>query len=1039
MKRYWTKALILPLFLVSFLLSGGNSYAASEQSLAWVGNMYPNGQSNNIVTQGDSFTVYTQVFKPSVTDLSGRGENINCTLYWGEVDQLGGEWNQVIETPMTYSGDIGYNDEYRVTITPETGLYEFTTRCSSQQPAVVRWQNEGNGHLTVSPLPDAPTDRRALWVDKAVIAWNQPAGSTYELHYAADGNLLVPVRKGMGIPLELGQVLNWRSYDKFPSLNGYDAWRLPKRVWTKIPDILRSEVAIAAYDASGKLIDATGIQLQGVLDELYSYDGDLGVVYNQGSPTLKLWAPTAQSVTLRRFTNTNLDANVLTEAMHLDPATGVWSLEGDPSWDKQYYQYEVKVYTPTTGQVETNLVTDPYSVGLSTNSRLSQIVDLDNDPSLKPEGWDSLEKPRFTVPEDMAIYEVHVRDFSRDDPSVAPEHRGTFKAFTYNGLNGQPESHGMRHLINLADAGLTHVHLLPAFDFASVQEDIHARTDPSPNILSSFAPDSVEQQAIIGGARPTDSFNWGYDPYHYGTPEGSYTTNPNDGTRILEFREMVQSLNQRGLRVVMDMVYNHTFANGRYTQAVLDKVVPGYYHRYTRDGYPHNSSCCADTAVEFDMMQKLMVDTMVRWATAYKVDGFRFDLMNLHTAQRMIELRDRISALTLDQDGVNGEEIYIYGEGWDFGSARENGFYHANQYNMAGTGIGTYNDKIRDALHGGYAGDSPASHRQGFINGLAYDWNGYFYGERFRTDLRTLTDRLRINLAGSLQNYKIWDQNNNQVAGRSLNGAGYTRDPQESVNYLSKHDNETLFDLNMFKMPLGQSGMAVTSMEERVRSQNMGLSIIGLSQGVPFYHMGSDMLRSKSLDRNSYDSGDWFNRVDFTYQDNNFAKGLPPSWSNESRWSEMAPMLTNPALKPDHEDILKSVHHLQEILKIRKSSKLFRLETAADIRARVQFHNTGSNQRDGLIVMSISDSDDLDLDPNYESVVVIFNASKFAQQWSMPDLKEAAVTLHPVQADSYDEVVQTASFNPGTGEFNVPARTTAVFVVAESGTAIPAT
>ncbi|NEP54817.1 MAG: DUF3372 domain-containing protein, partial [Moorea sp. SIO3C2] len=358
-------------------------------------------------------------------------------------------------------------------------------------------------------------------------------------------------------------------------------------------------------------------------------------------------------------------------------------------------------------------------------------------------------------------------------------------------------------------------------------------------------------------------------------------------------------------------------------------------------------------------------------------------------------------------------------------------FYHANQFNMAGTGIGTFNDKIRDSLHGGYAGDSPASHRQGFINGLAYDWNGYFYGERFRTDLRTLTDRLRINLAGSLQNYRLLDQNNIQVDGRSLNGSGYTRDPQESINYLSKHDNETLFDLNMFKMPLGESGMAVTSMAERVRAQNLGLSLVSLSQGIPFYHMGSDMLRSKSLDRNSYDSGDWFNRVDFTYEDNNFAKGLPPSWSNQSRWSEMAPMLANPALKPTKDDILKSVHHMQEVLKIRKSSKLFRLETAADIRSRVQFHNTGSGQIDGLIVMSISDTQAKDLDPNYEKVVVIFNASKFAQQWRMPALKGSAVKLHPVQADSYDEVVKTAAFSDETGEFNVPARTTAVFVVPE--------
>ncbi|MEB3232904.1 MAG: alpha-1,6-glucosidase domain-containing protein, partial [Leptolyngbyaceae bacterium] len=574
-------------------------------------------------------------------------------------------------------------------------------------------------------------------------------------------------------------------------------------------------------------------------------------------------------------------------------------------------------------------------------------------------------------------------------------------------------------------------HLLPAFDFASVEEAVDARIDPNVRILSSFAPDAVQQQAIIGSIRGADSFNWGYDPYHYGVPEGSYATDPHDETRVIEFREMVQALNQAGLRVVLDVVYNHTFANGLYTQAVLDKVVPGYYHRYTREGYPHSSSCCADTAVEFDMMQKLMVDTIMRWIKSYKIDSFRFDLMNLLTAERMIELRDRVQSLTLEKDGVDGESIYIYGEGWDFGSARDNGFYHANQYNMAGTGIGTFNDKIRDALHGGYGGGFPGNHRQGFINGLAYDWNGYFYPERFRNDLRTITDRLRINLAGSLQTYKIQDQNGHYVDGRSLGGAGYTRDPQESVNYLSKHDNETLYDLNLFKMPLGEAGMAVTSMVERVRSQNMGLSMVGLSQGIPFFHLGSDMLRSKSLDRNSYDSGDWFNRVDFTYQDNNFGVGLPPAWSNQSRWSEMAPLLVNPSLKPDQHDILASVHHLQEILKIRQSSKLFRLETETDIKSRVHFHNTGPNQKDGLIVMSISDDRLLSLDPNYKEVIVLFNANKSTQSWTIPRLKDAAVSLHPVQAESYDEIVRTASFNPGSGEFVVPARTTAVFVVPE--------
>jgi len=632
----------------------------------------------------------------------------------------------------------------------------------------------------------------------------------------------------------------------------------------------------------------------------------------------------------------------------------------------------------------------------------------------------------------MAIYEAHVRDFSRDDESVPERDRGTFNAFSYNGKNGKPLSNGMNHLQQLAEAGLTHLHLLPAFDFVSVEENPQARINPDANLLASFGRDSVQQQAIIGSTRGNDSFNWGYDPYHYGVPEGSYATAQDDTTRIVEFRKMVQSLNEIGLRVVMDVVYNHTFANGLYTQAVLDKVVPGYYHRYNKDGYQENSSCCPDTATEFNMMEKLMVDTILRWAKAYKVDGFRFDLMNLHTVENLVTLRNTINQLTPEQDGVDGESIYLYGEGWDFGSAKGKGLYAATQYNMAGTGIGTFNDKIRDTVHGGYSTNPQAIHRQGFINGQSYDWNGYFYNQRFRYDLQTKSDKLRINLAGSLQDFQIVDQNNRQVSGIELEGTGYTKDPQESINYISKHDNETLFDLNMFKLPLGKSGSAVTSMNERVRVQNLGLSLVGLSQGIPFFQLGSDMLRSKSLDHNSYDSGDWFNRIDFTYSKNNFGVGLPPAWSsNQERWAIMSPMLRNSKFDPEPEHILANTHHFQEVLKLRRSSPLFRLRTKEDIEQRVHFHNMGQNQQDALIVMSLDDTVGENLDSNYKKVVALFNADKFGQKFKIPELAGTSMVLHPVQANSHDDVVKSANFDLSTGEFEVPARTTAVFVAPE--------
>lgn len=1006
--------------------------ADSNSSLKWVGNMFPSGSSNIILPTGESFSVYTQVYKQGVTESYGRGEDIVCTLYWGEVKRFGGEWETVNTTPMSYIGDANNNDEYRAIISPETGLYEYTTSCAEETTATVRWQSGGNGRLTFSPVPDAPERRQALWLDKQTIAWNQNHDAvTYELHYEPSGNLRVPVRSGDGIKLKVGDTLSWDSYPKFPNVGNYQSLQVPSAIKPLISAIVKSESAIAAYDEDGKLIEATGIQLQGVLDALYAYSGELGVIYNQGTPTLKVWAPTAKSVTLHRFENANPSTLSTTHEMNFDPQTGIWTVVGDRSWDKQYYLYEVEVYVPSTGKVEKNFVTDPYSVNLSQDSRFSQIVDLYDDPSLKPSGWEEIAKPPLEAPEDMAIYELHVRDFSRDDLTVKEGDRGTFKAFTYNAKNSKPLSDGMNHLNHLAEAGLTHIHLLPAFDFASVEENPQARINLDAELLGSFARDSVEQQALIGSTRGNDPFNWGYDPYHYGVPEGSYATVQNDTTRILEFRKMVQSLNEIGLRVVMDVVYNHTFANGLYTQAVLDKVVPGYYHRYNNDGYQESSSCCPDTASEFTMMEKLMVDTIVRWAKAYKVDGFRFDLMNLHTVDNMVRLRDRLQQLSLNQDGVDGESIYLYGEGWDFGSAKGKGLRHANQYNMAGTGIGTFNDKIRDVVHGGYSTNPQEIHRQGFINGQSYDWNGYFYDRRFRNNLRTTSDKLRINLAGSLQDYTIIDQNNNRISGIELQGTGYTKDPQESINYISKHDNETLFDLNMFKMPLGKSGTAVTSMQERVRAQNLGLSLVGFSQGIPFFQMGSDLLRSKSLDHNSYDSGDWFNRIDFTYTKNNFGVGLPPAWSNQERWRMMSPMLKNTKFDPTKEHILSNVNHFQEVLRIRRSSPLFRLRTQEEIQQRVQFHNMGQNQQDGLIVMSLDDTVGENLDPNYQQVVVLFNADKFAQKIQLSQFAGKPMLLHPVQANSRDNVVKSANFKVTTGEFEVPPRTAAVFVLPE--------
>lgn len=890
--------------------------------------------------------------------------------------------------------------------------------------------------LTASvPPPGDISKLKAQWVSEDTIAWDiEPEVAVYKLHYAPDGGMTIEdseIVGGESIRLRFdSKGLGEDILAKFPHLAGYTAFKIKEEDLPKVPDMLKGQVAISAVRSGGVMIDAVGLQIPGVLDDLYTYDGPLGVIYDGDTPTLKVWAPTAKSVKLHLFDDPKPETESAVYDMEGDPQTGVWTITGEPGWTYKYYLYEVEVYTPATGRVEHNMVTDPYSVSLSTNSQRSQIVDILNDASLMPPGWNEMAKPALAAPEDIVLYELHVRDFSAKDPSVPDSFKGTFMAFTL------PDSNGMQHLKDLAAAGLTHIHLLPAFDIATINEDKATWFPTDWETLASFPPDSEEQQALLTPHKDDDAFNWGYDPFHYTVPEGSYSTNPNGTTRILQFRRMVMGLNDAGLRLVMDVVYNHTNASGQSDKSVLDKVVPGYYHRLNANGQVETSTCCQNTATEHNMMRKLMVDSVVIWAKAYKVDGFRFDLMGHHMVDDMIAVQDALHALTPDADGVDGSAIYVYGEGWNFGEVADNARgTNATQLNLGGTGIGTFNDRIRDAVKG--VTPFSAKQVQGFINGLYTDPNAYVSENQAEEDqkaeLLLKMDQIRVGLAGNLKNYTFVNSAGDTVTGADIGyggvppaPAGYTLDPQENISYVSAHDNETLFDVIQYSAP------ASATVDDRVRMQNMGISIVALSQGVPFYHAGVDMLRSKSGDTDSYNSGDWFNALDFTYQSNNWGVGVPPAEKNQGNWEILKPLLANPDLVPTSDQILAAVVHTQEMIKIRKSSPLFRLQTADDVQARLAFLNTGPDQVPGLIVMRLSDTGDLEnLDPATQMIVVLFNATPDEISFTVDDLAGMGFELHPIQAVSADPVVQTASFNADSGTFTVPGRTTAVFVLPE--------
>ncbi len=785
----------------------------------------------------------------------------------------------------------------------------------------------------------------------------------------------------------------------------------------EVKSIVKDELVLAAYDIDGKAYLATYVQAAKVLDDLYTKgvaDADeatLGVVYAGGNITANLWAPKAKDVKLNIYDAAkNL---VSTEQMTEDPATGIWSFTGTSALDRQFFNYTVTVYHSQNKAIETIDVTDPYSVSLSTNGYYSQFVNL-ADADLKPAGWDTQIIPTIVDPEDAVIYEGHIRDFSANDQSTSAANRGKYLAFT------ETTSAPMSHLANLAANGLTHFQMLPVNDIASINEDPASIVDMTdtvadlcavnPNapvcgvesdtatllsVFESYLPFSTDAQALVESMRGYDSFNWGYDPKHFNAPEGIYASNADGEARILELRSAIMALHEIGLRVNMDVVYNHTNSAGLWDNSVLDKVVPGYYQSLDLiTGGVLNSTCCSDTALEHRMMDKFMSDSLVQWASQYSVDGFRFDIMSHGSKQQMLSARDAVRAVDAD--------TYFYGEGWPRDGR---GFESATQFSMAGTEVGTFNDRLRDSVR----------------NAAPFNPNA---------NLNDL-DILRLGMAGTLADYVLKSSSDTASTGSSFNPSAYALDPADIINYVSKHDDETLWDKLQYNLDISMS------LSDRVRVQNVAASIPLMSQGVPFIHMGSDLIRSKSMDRNSYDAGDWFNRVDFTMMDSNWNIGLPLAQDNQNNWNTIVNISSNPNTQLTNAEIMFSAAVFQEFLAIRNSSKLFRLTTATDIIDRVGFHNIGSNQTPGVVVMSIDDGIGLvDLDPNNDAIVVMVNGTASTQSHTVATA--SGFQLHNIQTASADGAVQNASFSEdvvaGTGTFSVPAYTTAVFVIPQGAT-----
>ncbi len=510
------------------------------------------------------------------------------------------------------------------------------------------------------------------------------------------------------------------------------------------------------------------------------YEGnDLGVHYTPEKTSFRVWAPPADAITLKIYDQGHEGELLETHSMKKD-VQGTWLFELEGDWKDKYYTYQAKI--DGTLKLE---VPDPYARAVGVNGNRGMIVDL---ASTNPEGWNEDNRPELESFADMVIWEIHMRDFSIH-PSSGIENRGKYLAFTETGTRS-PEGHktGVDHLVEL---GITHVHLLPVYDFYTIDE---TRLD--------------EPQ-----------FNWGYDPKNYNVPQGSYATDPYDGNvRIREFKKMVQSLHENGIRVIMDVVYNHMYDAGT---SPFENLVPGYYFRMNQDGtYSDGSACGNETASERAMMRKFMIESVKYWAQEYRIDGFRFDLMGLHDIETMNLIREELHDIDPD--------IFLYGEGWtaaDTPLPEEDRAVKAHAARL--NGIAVFSDDIRDAIRGPWhENEAP----------------GFMAGEK------GLEESIRFGVVASTKHPEV---DYTQV---NYSDAPYADNPLQTITYVTCHDNPCLWDKIV-------DTCTDCTKEEKLDLQKFANAIVLTSQGVPLLHAGEEIVRTKFGEHNSYNLPDSINQL----------------------------------------------------------------------------------------------------------------------------------------------------------------------------------
>ena len=599
--------------------------------------------------------------------------------------------------------------------------------------------------------------------------------------------------------------------------------------------------------------------------EVYT-GNDLGAVYSPKMTRFKVWAPEAESVKLNLYKQGEGD-NLIEQHIMKKSANGTYVFEKQGDCNGIYYTYTV------VNHGEEQEAVDPYTKAAGVNGQRGMVINL---AKTNPQGFelDGYRNPEHIT--DAIIYEGSVRDFTMDESSGV-FHNGKFLGLTEaNTTNHFGEATALDYISGL---GVTHVQILPAFDFETVDEK--------------------NQKA---------QYNWGYDPDNYNVPEGSYAVSPYDGAvRIQEMKQMVLALHSRGIGVIMDVVFNHTY---RRDDSNLQKIVPGYYYRNDETGYTNGSGCGNEVASDRPMVQKLIVDSLIYWAKEYHIDGFRFDLMGVLDIDTMNVIAERLKEIRPD--------IYLYGEGWNGGPsslAEEKRAFKASAKKMPR--IGMFNDDIRDTIKGSVFYDD----HLGFVNGGTH-----------------LENALRYGITGAVAHP--------QVDYDAYGSKPWAKEPGQSINYVSCHDNYTLWDKLSVSCP--------EASEEKKKAMNrLCAAIVFTSQGVPFIQAGEEFLRSKPLPEkkgfaeNSYNMPDAVNSI---------------KWDNIHEYPDM-------------------IAYYKGLMALRKAHPVFRMKSEAEMTQNLCFL---SDTPENVVAYLLKGKG---ADDTPENILVIFNGNDEEILYNLPEGK----------------------------------------------------